>query len=171
MRNAVASAAFAILIAGCAGGEDPAARGRTSPSPAIPSPTVDEEAIAEAEADAAECEAEVGDFLEALRAWDSRLRGGLVPLARYDRELVNMSAVADQINFSGLSQSCIRKVITRSQKAFNAYVRAALIWKRCFQNDPCDFESILPRVQKSWLRASRLIRNAEDSLEVLAEPT
>jgi hypothetical protein len=172
MRNAIGSAALAILVAGCAGGEDSAERGRTSPSSASPSPAVDEEAIAEAEADASECEAEMGDFLEALQALDSRLeKGGYVfRLDEYALELADIQAVYDRIDYSGLSQGCIHKVGVRSEKAFNAYVRTGNSWVRCFRNSRCDHESTRLRSGKSWLQASRLIRNAEYALEGLAEP-
>jgi hypothetical protein len=173
MRNAIGSAALAIVMTGCAGEEDPVERGRTSPTPATPSPTVDEEAIAEAEADAAECEVVMGPFLKALQALDSRLltlTSGLA-LADYNRMLGDVEFEYGQIPFAALGQECRLKVAKPAGTAFDVYVRAQNIWNRCTYNPQCTRDSLTTKLNSNWELASRLIGTAEDGLEGLAEPT
>jgi len=169
MKGLVGPAVLAVLLAGCAGGEQRAAEEGMSPSPPSPSPTVDEEAIAEAEAEAAECAAQTGDLVEALQELNSRLSVGLVQ-ADYNKELGDIRVVYDRLPIEDLSPGCIRRVGIPAENAFNSYVQANNLWSDCIQDFGCDTDSIDPKLQKKWSKSTTLIEKAEDGLEALAEP-
>lgn len=167
----MARMAFTVLLlfgTGCAPGNGPTAES-PSPSPtASPTPTVDAAAEAAQELHA-ECEAALGDFLEALQEIDSRLNVGLV-FQDYTNRVGDAQVEYDQVPFDSLALPCVTGVGIPAEAALNHYIRADNQWNNCIGDFNCDTDGIEPELQKKWSKATSAIESAREGLEDLATP-
>jgi hypothetical protein len=69
--------------------------------------------------------------------------------------------VNDRIRADRLAIGCLTTVGTPAERALNRYIGAANTWGDCLAAASCDTESIEPRLQRSWARASDLLTEAQ----------
>jgi hypothetical protein len=165
MRKAVLAAmavASVVLVSACGGQstsapaqETTAPTTTTAPAPTVSIPTVSRE----------DCEAVIGDFLNSLHELDSRLDVGL-NYEQYGQALGDVSVEYNKLNVDEIPAECI-DAAADGEAAFNAYVKASNIWNKCFGDIDCSNDSIMPRLQRNWSKATRKIQSAETALDDL----
>jgi hypothetical protein len=160
--TAISLLAVGSLAAGCGGGaETTGAAASATTTAATAAPTTTEQV-----ADPA-CAEQVGDFVTKLQELDSRLGIGL-NFEHYSTNVSDTKVVYDEIAFDAMSPDCVSRVGVPAENAFNAYVKAYNVWNKCVGDIDCDNDSINPKLQLQWAKATGLIDRAERNLEDLS---
>jgi hypothetical protein len=158
-----------FLVAGCLAAVScnllPRATNTASPSSPSPVDTSAEEAAALQ----AQCEAALGEFVDALSELDSRLAVGM-QFSEYIQAVGDVRVVYDRVVFSELDIECVTDVGVPAERALNLYVQASNLWNNCIGNFTCDFNQDLePRLQDKWAAASAKVDEAQTGLVRLGE--
>jgi hypothetical protein len=113
------------------------------------------------------CRAELGDLLDPLESLGNTLAVGL----DYEQYLASVnrvrasyaSVVADRLGLV-----CLSRVAAPAEAALNTYIEAANEWGDCLASASCDSESIEPKLQREWERASVQLAQARAGLRELS---
>jgi hypothetical protein len=122
-----------------------------------------------ARAEAKECEAQLGGFLESLEELEARLEVGL-NYDEYFDEIGNVQVAYNRLPINQLSGECLSKVGLPSEKAFNAYREAAVVWEECFEDLSCETSSVDPEIQREWAKAEQAGSQAQRGLVSIRTP-
>jgi hypothetical protein len=114
------------------------------------------------------CQRGLGTFLRQLHDLDSRLSVGLVE-RDYSNFVANIRVVYDRIKFDSLDSQCALRVGIPAEAALNRYLEALRIWDACIQDINCDTDSITPKLQAKWSRATKSIRAADAGMRKLLQ--
>jgi hypothetical protein len=106
-----------------------------------------------------QCNHQIGKWMTALKALNSRLDIGLTE-SDYTKELGNISVVYHEIDFSSLSPQCLVPGV-KAEKAFNDYIDASNAWSKCFASLTCTNAKVRPKLQSFWAAATRQLDKAE----------
>jgi hypothetical protein len=113
------------------------------------------------------CAGQVGPLVTQLSELDSRLNVGL-NFERYSNFVSDAQVAYDKIPIGELSPDYVNRVGVPAERAFNAYVKAYNIWNNCIGNINCDNDSITPRLQARWAKATASVVRADRGLESLS---
>jgi hypothetical protein len=109
-------------------------------------------------------------FLQRTRALDSRLDVGL-SYDEYGDKVADLKVAYDNVDFDAAgtdgSFACLSSVGVPLENALNQYMAAYRTWDACFDDFDCDTDSITPKLQAKWSKASRNVSNAADGLSKL----
>lgn len=105
--------------------------------------------------------------MEALVQLDGRLDVGQT-FVEYGDRLEEISVEYDRLarQMEDVGLDCLN-VAVKLEGAFQSYFSAHRIWDDCFDNYNCDVDSIEPRLQRLWLKASNAIDTAQKRLRDL----
>jgi hypothetical protein len=161
---AVLLLAPALILPGCGGEQTSAAdaeksTGRTTEATTTKVPTATSAAAAGDRPAAQRCRRSLGGFLDSMESLNNSLAVGL----GYDDYLTAVNQVrstyapirADQLSFF-----CLTQIASPAERALNTYIEAANLWGDCLAAASCDSESIEPKLQGKWARASDLLSQA-----------
>lgn len=110
------------------------------------------------------CASTFSDFQDVVEEMNSRLAVGL-SYSDYSTRVADVRVAYDQTNFDDNNDvDCIGGVGVPLEGAMNQYVKAANTWDSCFEDIYCDNDSIDPKLQKHWEKASRLVDKASTNL-------
>jgi hypothetical protein len=112
------------------------------------------------------CNGQIGKWITALQALNSRLNVGLTNAA-YTTELGDVSVLYGQIPFKAMSAACLTPG-TEAEKAMNLYITASNAWSACISSLTCSNAKVKPKLQRDWAKASSEITKAENELQALA---
>jgi hypothetical protein len=168
---AVLLLALALILPGCGDEQTSAAGTGRSAARAAKTTTADAPAAtgkntAGAPATAKRCRRSLGDFLDSIESLNNSLAVGLT----YDDYLTAVNHVRSTyapINADQLPLLCLAQVAGPAEKALNTYIEAANSWGDCLATAACDSESIEPRLQREWARASDGLSEAQENLQSL----
>lgn len=113
------------------------------------------------------CRGELGDFLESIESLGNTLAVGL----DYEQYLDSVnrvrasyaSVVADRLGIV-----CLGRVAAPAEDALNIYIGSANQWGNCLASASCDPDSIEPKLQREWERASDQLARARRGLRNLS---
>jgi hypothetical protein len=150
----------AIGLAGCGGGDAPAAAGAADRP----------EARAERAAAGTDprCLNQLGGLLGSL----DRLRDQLVAGVTYEQyvgELNDVRAAYAKLPFERLGLDCLSRVGTTAERSLNRHIEAAEIWSECVEVPGCQSSSVEAKLQRKWRQGSSLLSRAERRLAGRAE--
>ena len=117
---------------------------------------------------AAECRAQLSDFMNALAELDSRLSVGLT-FAEYSAQVGDVTVAYDRVPFGQLGAQCVSYVGIPTEDALNSYVKANNIWNGCITDFTCRTNSIDPQLQAEWSAAERDVSDARSGLRDIAQ--
>lgn len=103
-----------------------------------------------------DCAEAVGDFMDGLKAMDSRLDIGL-SYAEYGDQLGAVKTAYDDIKWNDLDSDCTKGVGVDAEDAMNHYLKAYGFWRDCIESTSCKTDSIKGNLQAEWSAASTLI--------------
>jgi hypothetical protein len=112
-----------------------------------------------------QCNHQIGKWMTALKALNSRLDIGLTE-SDYTRELGNISVIYHEIDFNSLSPQCLVPGVN-AEKAFNDYIDASNAWSKCFASLTCTNAKVRPKLQSFWAAATRQLDKANTELQKL----
>jgi hypothetical protein len=123
------------------------------------------EAATEARALKAECQQQIGEFIDALSELDAPLAGGVeITLEAYSEKGRAITAAYNRIT-SNPEGHCL-SAAARGESAMYKYIEAHKRWNGCFSRYPdCLIDSIEPHLEKLWSAASTLIARARAAME------
>lgn len=113
------------------------------------------------------CARELGDFLDSIESLGNTLAVGL----DYEQYLGSVNRVrASYANVAAerLGIVCLSRVAAPAEGALNVYIDAANQWGNCLARSSCDPDSIEPRLQREWERASGRLARARAGLRDLS---
>jgi hypothetical protein len=87
----------------------------------------------------------------------------------YTSAVGDVKAAYDQTPFHQMDFHCLTSGI-HAEGALNAYVKAANIWDKCFNDINCNVDAIKPQLQKQWGKASSEVQSAQSALQNLQTP-
>jgi hypothetical protein len=166
--GARSSLTLAVSCVESPGGDGSSPSPTSSPTPS-PEDTAAEEALAEAQALQAECEAALGGLLDTLHEIDSRLGVG-IQVEDYTQRVGDARVEYDQVPFRQTDQDCVLEVGVPAEDAINLYIQAGNIWNNCIQNFGCSLDEVEPKMQRKWSQATRELREADQALRALGHP-
>jgi hypothetical protein len=102
------------------------------------------------------CIAELGPLADALMELDSRLAIGMA-FAVYSGYVADAQVVYDRINGAALDATCLTEVGVPAEAALTNYVYAYRVWNSCIDKLSCDLDSIEPKLQDYWAKATAQI--------------
>jgi hypothetical protein len=113
------------------------------------------------------CGAQLGDLLDSLESLGNTLAVGL----DYEQYLGSVNGV--RVSYAGVAADrlgivCLSRVAAPAEGALNVYIDAANEWGNCLAASSCDPESIEPRLQREWERASEKLARAQGGLRDLS---
>lgn len=111
------------------------------------------------------CRSELSAFADDLAEVDARLDVGM-SLNEYSDLVSDASVSYSRIDVDNLSGDCLTAG-AKLESAFNQYSRAVDTWDDCVWDDWCDTDSIDPRLQRHWRKATDLISEAEGLVDDL----
>ncbi len=103
-----------------------------------------------------QCQGQLRPFLHSLDALRKKLAVG-VNYDEYLRQLHGVKADYDGIRAGDLQLGCLTAVGGPGERALNRYIGAANLWGACIADLACETESIEPKLQHRWARASELL--------------
>lgn len=106
----------------------------------------------------AKCEANIGEFVNALSDLDSRLDVGLT-FADYSRRLGDVRVAYNKIDVNSEDLGCLEAGVP-AESALNFYSKAHETWNDCIKSLSCDTDSIDPQLQADWAKASPKVSTA-----------
>ena len=109
-----------------------------------------------------QCNHQIGKWMRALKALNSRLDIGLTD----SRELGDISVIYHEIDFNSLSPQCLVPGV-KAEKAFNDYIDASNAWSKCFASLTCTNAKVRPKLQSFWAAAARQLDKANTDLQKL----
>jgi len=112
------------------------------------------------------CRETLKPLQEALGELDSRLSIGL-NYGDYGTRVADVQVVYDRLDWDALSEDidCVGDVGLPLERAFNQHIRAQNTWSECFDDWECDNDSISPKLQGHWAKASRGVEKSIRNLE------
>jgi len=119
----------------------------------------------------AACEGQLGTLVNRLGELDSRLSVGL-NYDEYTDEVADLRVAYDKIDFDELGEagvSCLGSIGVPAENALNQFAKAVNQWGTCLDDFGCDTDSIEPKLQRRWSRATDYIDQAKDELDQLAD--
>jgi hypothetical protein len=143
---------LALILPGC--GEEQAATA-TPERGAAPARAAGKTRTAEAR-----CRGRLHDLLDSMDALREKLAVGL-SYEGYLHDVREARFVYRGIRADRLAIGCLTTVGTPAERALNRYIDAANTWGDCLAVASCDTESIEPKLQRSWARASDLLSEAQ----------
>lgn len=178
MRSALTAAAvllsMALILPGCgeegtatAGGEKIAVESKAGGERAIPSGTTGarETRVARPKA-ARQCGRQLGGFLDSMESLNNTVAVGL-DYESYLGAVNNVRSTYASVPAERLSLVCLARVAGPAEGAINTYIEAANTWGDCLATASCDPESIEPKLQREWEKASDLLSVARNGLRNL----
>ena len=127
-------------------------------------------ALAEAQAEQATCQSQVGALIAKERELESLLNGVGLAFDEYSDKVGEVSVAYGTIPIDDLSAQCLTRVGIHSEKAMNNWVEAGDTWNDCVTDLYCENDSIDPELQADWLIASDELRKASEGMEELGQP-
>lgn len=109
------------------------------------------------------CAAELGPLADALMELDSRLSVGM-SFNDYSDKVAGARVAYDRIRISSLDTACIEGVGASAEAAFNNYIYAYRIWNACVAKLECTMDSIEPKLQDYWAKATVQIDRFRDEM-------
>lgn len=159
---------LALILPGC--GEEGTATGSgiresTSAPAAPPSPAKGGASASKPTRSAAakRCGAELGDFLDSIESLGNTLAVGL-DYEQYLGSVNRVRASYSSVVADRLGIVCLSRVAAPAEGALNTYIAAANEWGDCLASSSCDPESIEPKLQREWERASDQLGRARAGL-------
>jgi hypothetical protein len=86
----------------------------------------------------------------------------------YTNRVGDVSVEYNRIRFGALPANCTLEVGVPLENALNSYIDANNRWNDCIGDLGCSLDSIEPRLQRDWRKASQEIRRARRALRTLA---
>lgn len=162
---------LALILPGCGEEATPAAdRDMTAPNGAQSPPNG---ALTTAKGQASRsvmatrrCRFLLGDFLDSMESLNNTVAVGL-DYDSYLGAVNNVRATYASVPAERLQLVCLAKVATPAEQALNTYIEAANAWGDCLATTSCDPESIEPKLQREWEKASDLLSAARKGLRNL----
>lgn len=112
------------------------------------------------------CGAELGDFLDSIESLGNTLAVGL-DYEQYLGSVNRVRASYASVAADRLGIVCLSQVAAPAEQALNIYIDAANEWGNCLATTSCDAESIEPKLQRHWERASDQLARARAGLRDL----
>lgn len=112
------------------------------------------------------CGAELGDFLDSIESLGNTLAVGL-DYEQYLDSVNRVRASYADVVADRLGIVCLSRVAAPTEAALNIYIEAANDWGDCLASS-CDAESIEPKLQQEWARASDQLAQAQSGLRDLS---
>ena len=112
------------------------------------------------------CSRVLGEFLDSMESLGNTLAVGLA----YDQYLDTVNRVRAtyaSVDADRLGIACLGRVATPAERALNVYIDTANEWGDCLATPSCDPQSIEPKLQRGWSRASNLLAEARTGLRTL----
>jgi hypothetical protein len=113
------------------------------------------------------CGAELGDFLDSIESLGNTLAVGL-DYEQYLGSVNRVRASYASVAAERLGIVCLSQVAAPAEDALNVYIEAANEWGNCLASSSCDPESIEPKLQREWERASDQLAQARNGLRDLS---
>jgi hypothetical protein len=161
---AVLLLALAPILSSCGDEQTSAAGTETSGQPTAKATTAGASATSEGAsrdlATAKRCRRSLSDFLDSMESLNNSLAVGL----SYEDYLTAVNHVRSTyapIDANRLPLLCLTQVASPAEHALNTYIEAANTWGNCLATASCDTESIEPKLQRKWARASDLLSRAQ----------
>jgi hypothetical protein len=154
---------LALILPGC--GDDgtvTAGAGKESTS----TPRTEASAPTGSPAAAKRCQAELGDFLDSIESLGNTLAVGL-DYRQYLGSVNHVRASYADVAAERLGIVCLGRVAALAEGALNVYIDAANSWGECLASS-CDTQSIEPKLQREWERASTQLARARAGLRDLS---
>lgn len=171
LRLAIGAVFWAVLLAGCGGGDGSTTQDLTIQSrPDAKSSQQPTRADAKGEADrrrapaGSACQGQLGSFVGSMDGLRRRLAVG-VTYDQYVAEVRGIRSTYGEIPIEKLQIDCLTLVATPGEKAFNRYIEGANEWGECVSHLGCATASIEPVLQRRWRIASHFLSEAEDGLD------
>jgi hypothetical protein len=113
------------------------------------------------------CRAELGGFLDSIESLGNTLAVGL-DYEQYLGSVNRVRASYASVAADRLGVVCLSRVAAPAEGALNVYIGAANEWGSCLADAACDPDSIEPKLQREWERASDQITRAQAGLRDLS---
>jgi hypothetical protein len=155
---------LALILPGC-GGEQKAAAGENAEAPR-PAPATVGESGAHPPREAAQCHHRLAGLLDSAESLNNVLAVGL-GYEDYLSAVNHVRSTYAPLEAGRLPLVCLTRVASPAEQALNTYIDAANTWGNCLASTSCDPESIEPKLQHGWARASALLTRAQRSLREL----
>ena len=156
---------LALILPACGDERTPAA-GKVAATPS----KVQAKRPAAAAAGAKRCQGLLGEFLDSMESLRNLLAVGL-SYEDYLRQVGGVRAVYAGVPAKRLAIACLVRVGTPGERALNVYIDGVNVWGDCLASASCDPESVEPRLQRKWRRASGFLSTAESGLRDLRSAT
>lgn len=112
------------------------------------------------------CGAVLGDFLDSIESLGNTLAVGL-DYEQYLHSVNRVRASYASVAADRLGLVCLSRVAAPAEAALNLYIDAANEWGNCLATASCDPDSIEPKLQQEWERASNQLAQARGGLRDL----
>ena len=109
------------------------------------------------------CRSQLRPFVAAMDALRTDLAVGL----SYDQYMSELRRARDayrRIRANRLQLGCLAVAGAPAERAVNRYIEAANAWGECLATAACETASIEPRLQREWVRASKLLSAAQSGI-------
>jgi hypothetical protein len=113
------------------------------------------------------CGAQLADLLDSVESLGNTLAVGL-DYEQYLGSVNRVRASYARIAADRLGIVCLSRVAAPAERALNIYIDAANEWGNCLATLSCDPESIEPKLQREWERASEKLARAQRGLRDLS---
>lgn len=113
------------------------------------------------------CGRELGDFLDSIESLGNTLAVGL-DYEQYLSSVNRVRASYASIAADRLGIVCLSRVAAPAERALNVYIDSANQWGNCLAAAACDPDSIEPKLQREWERASNRLAQAQRGLRGLS---
>jgi len=113
------------------------------------------------------CRRELGDFLDSIESLGNTLAVGL-DYEQYLGSVNRVRASYSSVAAERLGIVCLSQVAAPAEGVLNVYIEAANEWGDCLASSSCDPESIEPKLQREWERASDQLAQARSGLRDLS---
>jgi hypothetical protein len=155
---------LALILTACGSEQTAAAGGEKTASSRSESTT--SAAHPTAPVAAKQCGRQLGDFLDSMESLDNALAVGL----SYDDYLGGVNHV--RATYAGVQADhlpivCLPRVANPAEQALNVYIDAVNIWGNCLATASCDPESVEPKLQHRWAKASDFLSSSQSGLRSL----
>jgi len=165
MRPAVCAAAILVGIALSGCGSSAAS---SSQAAAAAQATAKAQAQAKATAAYQQCQTQLGPLLTAAQTLDGHLGVGMT-YHDYTSALGDVNTAYEAVPFHQLEFACLSAGLPL-EKALKEYVAASDEWTTCFKDVNCSNDSVKPKLQAHWAKATVLVTESKTAVDALQTP-
>ena len=114
------------------------------------------------------CSTQVGALIKAEAHMSGDLSGGGLNYKEYSDQLSKVVIAYEEIPVKKLSPNCVNQAVG-AEKAMNEYKKADEVWETCMHEPECRNDSIHPKLEEHWSKASKEFERAKEGIEELSK--